>query len=121
MSEWGHDFRPDYRRLTNVLRQMPPNMPVLGTTATANNRVIQDVQTQLGDIEIQRGTLVRDSLALQTLRLFDQAARLAWMAQHTPRFEQYAGSEVTVTFEAKLNRNGSITVFKAPIVTVVSP
>lgn len=84
ISDWGHDFRPDYRRLTNVLRQMPPNIPVLGTTATANNRVIQDVQTQLGDIEIQRGTLVRDSLALQTLRLFDQAARLAWLAQHIP-------------------------------------
>jgi ATP-dependent DNA helicase RecQ len=84
ISDWGHDFRPDYRRLTNVLRQMPPNMPVLGTTATANNRVIQDVQTQLGDIEIQRGPLVRESLALQTLRLFDQAARLAWMAQHIP-------------------------------------
>ena len=84
ISDWGHDFRPDYRRLTNVLRQMPPNMPVLGTTATANNRVIQDVQTQLGDIEIQRGTLVRDSLTLQTLRLSDQAARLAWLAQHIP-------------------------------------
>lgn len=84
ISDWGHDFRPDYRRLINVLRQMPPNMPVLGTTATANNRVIQDVQTQLGDIEIQRGTLVRDSLSLQTLRLPDQAARLAWMAQHIP-------------------------------------
>lgn len=84
ISDWGHDFRPDYRRLTNVLRQMPPNMPVLGTTATANNRVIEDVQTQLGDIEIQRGTLVRDSLALQTLRLPDQAARLAWLAQHIP-------------------------------------
>ncbi len=84
ISDWGHDFRPDYRRLTNVLRQMPPNMPILGTTATANNRVIQDVQTQLGDIEIQRGTLVRDSLSLQTLRLSDQAARLAWMAQHIP-------------------------------------
>ncbi len=85
ISDWGHDFRPDYRRLINVLRQMPPNMPVLGTTATANNRVIQDVQTQLGDIEIQRGTLVRDSLALQTLRLPGQAARLAWLAQHIPK------------------------------------
>jgi ATP-dependent DNA helicase RecQ len=48
ISDWGHDFRPDYRRLTNVLRQLPPNMPVLGTTATANNRVIDDVQQQLG-------------------------------------------------------------------------
>ena len=84
ISDWGHDFRPDYRRLVNVLRQMPPNMPILGTTATANNRVIQDVQTQLGDIDIQRGPLVRDSLVLQTLRLPDQASRLAWLAQHIP-------------------------------------
>jgi len=84
ISDWGHDFRPDYRRLVNVLRQMPPNMPILGTTATANNRVIEDVQTQLGDIEIQRGPLVRDSLSLQTLRLPDQASRLAWLAQSIP-------------------------------------
>lgn len=84
ISDWGHDFRPDYRRLVNVLRQMPPNMPILGTTATANNRVIEDVHTQLGDIDIQRGPLVRDSLALQTLRLPDQASRLAWLAQYIP-------------------------------------
>uniref|UniRef100_UPI00345915BD RecQ family ATP-dependent DNA helicase n=1 Tax=uncultured Thiohalocapsa sp. TaxID=768990 RepID=UPI00345915BD len=81
ISDWGHDFRPDYRRLVNVLRQLPPNMPLLGTTATANNRVIDDVQSQLRDIQIQRGTLVRDSLVLQTLRLRDQASRLAWLAQ----------------------------------------
>ena len=85
VSDWGHDFRPDYRRLTNVLRQLPPNMPVLGTTATANNRVIEDVQQQLGDIDVQRGALVRESLSLQTLRLADQAARLAWLAQHIPQ------------------------------------
>jgi ATP-dependent DNA helicase RecQ len=84
ISDWGHDFRPDYRRLVNVLRTMPVNMPVLGTTATANDRVVQDVCTQLGDIEVQRGTLTRESLALQTLRLPDQAARLAWLAQHLP-------------------------------------
>ncbi len=84
ISDWGHDFRPDYQRLINVLRQMPSNMPVLGTTATANNRVIEDVKKQLSDIEIQRGTLVRDSLSLQTLRLRDQASRLAWLAQHIP-------------------------------------
>lgn len=84
ISDWGHDFRPDYRRLVNILRQMPPNMPVLGTTATANNRVIQDVQDQIGNIMIQRGPLVRDSLALQTMRLPDQASRLAWLAQYIP-------------------------------------
>ena len=84
ISDWGHDFRPDYRRLVNILRQMPPNMPVLGTTATANNRVIQDVQDQIGNINIQRGPLVRDSLSLQTMRLPDQASRLAWLAQYIP-------------------------------------
>jgi ATP-dependent DNA helicase RecQ len=84
ISDWGHDFRPDYRRLVNILRQMPPNMPVLGTTATANNRVIQDVQGQIGEITIQRGALMRDSLCLQTMRLPDQASRLAWLAQHIP-------------------------------------
>jgi len=72
--------------LVNVLKQMPPNMPVLGTTATANNRVIEDIQTQLGDIDISRGPLVRDSLYLQTLTLPDQSARLAWLAEHIPAF-----------------------------------
>jgi ATP-dependent DNA helicase RecQ len=84
ISDWGHDFRPDYRRLVNILKQMPPNMPVLGTTATANNRVIADIRDQLGDIDVQRGTLVRESLALHTQRLPDQASRLAWLAQYIP-------------------------------------
>jgi len=84
ISDWGHDFRPDYRRLVNILKQMPPNMPLLGTTATANNRVLKDVQAQLGDIDIQRGPLVRESLILQTIRLPDQASRLAWLGRHIP-------------------------------------
>lgn len=84
ISDWGHDFRPDYRRLVSVLRQLPPNVPLLGTTATANNRVIADVQAQLGEVQILRGTLVRESLSLQTIRLPDQASRLAWLAQHIP-------------------------------------
>ena len=84
ISDWGHDFRPDYRRIVNVLRQLPPNTPVLGTTATANNRVVADIQNQLGDIQIQRGPLGRDSLALQTMVLPDQGSRLAWLAQAIP-------------------------------------
>lgn len=84
ISDWGHDFRPDYRRITNVLRQMPPNMPILGTTATANNRVVNDVVSQLGDIEVLRGPLTRESLYLQNMRLPDQAARLAWLSEHLP-------------------------------------
>lgn len=84
ISDWGHDFRPDYRRIVNILRQLPPKTPVLGTTATANNRVVADIQTQLGDIQIQRGPLIRKSLALQTMVLPDQASRLAWLAQIIP-------------------------------------
>ncbi len=84
ISDWGHDFRPDYRRLVNVLQHMPANLPVLGTTATANDRVVNDVVHQLGDIQVMRGPLIRHSLALQTLRLPDQAARLAWLAEHVP-------------------------------------
>ena len=82
ISDWGHDFRPDYRRLVNVLRRMPDNLPILGTTATANDRVIADVQAQLGGVGIQRGPLMRETLALQTIRLPSQAARLAWLADH---------------------------------------
>lgn len=84
ISDWGHDFRPDYRRIVNILRQLPPNTPVLGTTATANNRVVADIHAQLGNIQIQRGSLIRESLALQTMVLPDQASRLAWLAQVIP-------------------------------------
>jgi len=84
ISDWGHDFRPDYRRIVNILRQLPANTPVLGTTATANNRVVEDIQTQLGDIQIHRGPLTRESLALQTMVLPDQASRLAWLTQIIP-------------------------------------
>ncbi len=87
ISDWGHDFRPDYRRIVNILRQLPANTPVLGTTATANNRVVADIQTQLGNIQIQRGQLSRDSLALQTMVLPDQASRLAWLAQVIPMLQ----------------------------------
>ena len=84
ISDWGHDFRPDYRRIVGILQQMPPNMPVLGTTATANDRVIEDVREQLGNLDIQRGTLARESLNLMTLRLPSPESRLGWLAQHVP-------------------------------------
>jgi ATP-dependent DNA helicase RecQ len=84
ISDWGHDFRPDYRRLVAVLQRIPATVPILGTTATANDRVVQDVRAQLGNITIQRGSLMRGSLALQTVRLPSQSARLAWLAEHVP-------------------------------------
>tara|TARA_R110001592_G_scaffold363263_1_gene682789 strand:- start:15635 stop:17734 length:2100 start_codon:yes stop_codon:yes gene_type:complete len=84
ISDWGHDFIPEYRLIANILKELPKNTGVLGTTATANNRVVADIQTQLGDIQIQRGPLIRESLALQTMLLPDQASRLAWLAQVIP-------------------------------------
>ena len=55
ISDWGHDFRPDYRRLVNVLRYVPPQTPILGTTATANDRVVTDVRSQLGEVDLANG------------------------------------------------------------------
>ena len=69
ISDWGHDFRPDYRRIVRVLNALPPNIAVLATTATANDRVTTDVAAQLGDLKIERGPLVRESLRLQNIRL----------------------------------------------------
>jgi len=85
ISDWGHDFRPDYRRIINVLKNVPANMPVLATTATANNRVVNDIETQLKGLEIRRGNLSRESLYLQNIILPDQAQRLAWLAEQLPQ------------------------------------
>jgi ATP-dependent DNA helicase RecQ len=86
ISDWGHDFRPDYRRIARILQTLPPAIPVLGTTATANDRVIRDVVEQVGPATTTiRGPLVRDSLRLQNIVLADQAERLAWLATHIPR------------------------------------
>lgn len=82
ISDWGHDFRPDYRRLNQILRRMPRNLPVLGTTATANDRVIEDVRAELGELRVQRGPTMRQTLELATMRLPTQAERLAWLAEH---------------------------------------
>lgn len=60
ISDWGHDFRPDYLRITQVLKALPPNAPALTTTATANNRVVEDFVLQLGSrLWVIRGRLMR--------------------------------------------------------------
>lgn len=85
ISDWGHDFRPDYRRVVQIVRQLPTTVPVLATTATANNRVVADIESQIGSgLMTIRGSLTRPSLRLQTIRLGDQAERLAWLAQYLP-------------------------------------
>jgi ATP-dependent DNA helicase RecQ len=85
ISDWGHDFRPDYRRITRILQALPQNVPVLATTATANNRVVNDIAQQLGpNLQVLRGPLTRESLQLQNIQLSSQAARLAWLAEQLP-------------------------------------
>ncbi len=86
ISDWGHDFRPDYRRITRILNMLPKSAPVLGTTATANNRVVADIQSQLGaDLLVLRGTLTRESLRLQNITLANQSERLAWLVENLPK------------------------------------
>ena len=100
ISDWGHDFRPDYRRLRTFLPELPPGTPVLATTATANARVVEDVADVLGlgrdadEVLVQRGSLDRTSLHLAVLELPDHARRLAWLAEH---LDDWAGSGIIYT------------------------
>ncbi|MEQ8146866.1 RecQ family ATP-dependent DNA helicase [Streptomyces sp. OP7] len=99
ISDWGHDFRPDYRRLRTMLSDLPEGVPVLATTATANARVTADVADQLGtggtsDALVLRGPLDRESLSLSVLRLPDAAHRMAWLADH---LDQLPGSGIIYT------------------------
>ncbi|HSL09171.1 MAG TPA: RecQ family ATP-dependent DNA helicase [Pseudonocardiaceae bacterium] len=96
ISDWGHDFRPDYRRLRTLLADLPAGVPVLATTATANDRVVHDVAEQLGisvggDALVLRGSLDRESLHLGVLRLATSEQRLAWLAAH---LDELSGSGI---------------------------
>jgi ATP-dependent DNA helicase RecQ len=89
ISDWGHDFRPDYRRVKDMLGALPSGVAVLGTTATANDRVVADVIEQLAaddgtPLRSYRGPLARDSLRLEVLELPRPAQRLAWLAENLP-------------------------------------
>ena len=95
ISDWGHDFRPDYRRITRLLQALPRNLPILATTATANDRVITDLKQQLGlALTISRGVLARPSLCLQNIHLPGHIPRLSWLAHTIP---QLPGSGVIYT------------------------
>ena len=100
ISDWGHDFRPDYRRLAEMLERLPAGVAVLATTATANDRVVADVEEQLrtghaaAPLRTYRGPLARSSLRLEVVELAAQADRLAWLATWLPRLE---GSGIVYT------------------------
>ncbi len=99
ISDWGHDFRPDYRRVRDMLDLLPAQVAVLGTTATANDRVVADVTEQLaaGDgspLRAYRGALARTSLRMEVVELPRPAQRLAWLAEHLP---ELPGSGIVYT------------------------
>ncbi|MET9711519.1 RecQ family ATP-dependent DNA helicase [Nocardiopsis alba] len=105
VSDWGHDFRPDYRRIRSLLHDLPDGVPVLATTATANERVTRDVAEQLqagddrADTLVLRGTLERESLCLSVVELPDATSRLGWLAEHLPRIPG-SGIVYTLTVSA---------------------
>ena len=86
ISDWGHDFRPDYRRIRSLIQELPDRVPVLAATATANQRVVTDIAEQLAvgghEVFTLRGALARDSLRLGVLELGSSARRLAWLVEH---------------------------------------
>lgn len=99
ISDWGHDFRPDYRRIGAVIDQLP-DTPILATTATANQRVVEDVIEQLGDnVFVTRGPLARSSLRLSVLPVADAATRIGWLIDHLQDFES-SGIIYTLTVAA---------------------
>lgn len=86
ISDWGHDFRPDYQRIVRIVQGLPKTVPVLALTATANDRVVDDIVKQLGkDLKLSRGPLMRDGLRLRNIILDDQSQRLAWLAENLPK------------------------------------
>jgi ATP-dependent DNA helicase RecQ len=115
ISDWGHDFRPDYRRVRDMLDALAPEVAVLGTTATANDRVVADVIEQLTTnhepLRTYRGPLARRSLRLEVVELPRPAQRLAWLVEHLP---EMPGSGIVYTLTKRdaeqvaafLNANG---------------
>jgi len=113
ISDWGHDFRPDYRRIRDLIAELPDGVPVLATTATANARVVADVEEQMAagghEVFTLRGALARESLRLGVLDLGLPARRLAWLAEHLDELPgsgivyclTVAGAEDTATLLAK--------------------
>jgi ATP-dependent DNA helicase RecQ len=98
VSDWGHDFRPDYRRIRTLIAELGSDVPVLATTATANDRVVDDVAAQLGvggrDTLVLRGGLDRESLRLSVVHAGGGAQRTAWLAEH---LDSLPGSGIVYT------------------------
>jgi ATP-dependent DNA helicase RecQ len=99
ISVWGHDFRPAFRRIINLVKLLPQNMPILATTATATKRVQEDIEKQIsGNIQTIRGELIRENFRLYVLKVTSEDEKLLWLAENLPRLEGngliYTGTRV---------------------------
>lgn len=111
ISDWGHDFRLEYSKIYKVIEQLQPNVPVLATTATANNNVIEDLTAQMGTPNVSRGHLMRENLSIQVLNLPEKETRYAWILDNLSRLPGtgiiYCLSRKDCTWLADfLNENG---------------
>ncbi|AYJ52050.1 ATP-dependent DNA helicase RecQ [Rhodococcus sp. P1Y] len=106
VSDWGHDFRPDYRRIRTLIAELREGIPVLATTATANDRVVSDVAAQLGvgggDTLVLRGGLERESLHLSVVKIENSTERAAWLASH---LDKLPGSGIIYTLTVSAARD----------------
>lgn len=106
ISVWGHDFRPDYRRIINLVRSLPNNVPILATTATATKRTEKEILRQIGDrMTVIRGDLMRENFELYVSKVKSEDEKLKWLAQHIPQMGGtgiiYTGTRVNTKIYSK--------------------
>jgi ATP-dependent DNA helicase RecQ len=112
ISVWGHDFRPAFKRIINLVKLLPEGMPVLATTATATKRVEEDIRQQIGkDLQVIRGSLVRDNFSLFVLKANSEEEKLIWLGENLPKLSGsgliYTGTRVeTEIYSNFLNHIG---------------
>lgn len=106
ISTWGHDFRPSFRRIIDLVQLLPAGLPVLATTATATKRVQEDIEEQInGDLTTIRGSLIRDNFLLQVITVMSEDEKMAWLADNINKFPGtgliYAGTRVDTEVYSK--------------------
>ena len=106
ISVWGHDFRPAFKRIINLVKLLPKNLPVLATTATATKRVEKDITEQIGNnISVLRGNLMRDNFKLFVIKVNSEDEKLIWLGQNIGKIDGsgilYAGTRVDTEVYSK--------------------
>ena len=83
ISTWGHDFRPSFRRIINLVQLLPQSLPVLATTATATKKVQYDIEQQIGGrLTTIRGNLIRPNFQLQVVKVQSEDEKMIWLAEN---------------------------------------